>query len=129
MNQSDVVIEQFCLEVAESQHLFTIEDDNGIPTPKNDDNTLSMPFWSTQAQAETFLQTEPGYQNFKLIEVQWLTFVDKWVDGLQKEGVCAGINWQANNQTHVDDKIHDIVDRIHALMKKMIEDQILAESA
>ncbi|WP_143870552.1 DUF2750 domain-containing protein [Catenovulum sediminis] len=84
----------FYREVAASEKLFTILDDKGIPTPAGSDGQCSMPFWSSEEKAHAFIQQNSGYSDFKTYSVEWSAFCEKWFEGLVKDDLLVGLNWQ-----------------------------------
>lgn len=84
----------FYREVAENKMLYTIIDDKGIPTPTNSEGELVMPFWSNQQNALNFIEQSSGFNGFKVFEVDWEIFSEKWIPGIAKDDLMVGLNWQ-----------------------------------
>jgi hypothetical protein len=60
-----------------------------------------MPFWSSRARAVRATRTEV-YQGFEVFEVRWDEFVDRWIDGLTRDGLLVGVNWTGDRLTGYD---------------------------
>ena len=87
--------ELFIEQVAEEGELFGLFDENegwaNCHAHDNKDATAVYLFWSDEAQAKK-LQTEE-WSNYKVISIALNVFFDSWLDGMQKQQVFAGLNW------------------------------------
>ena len=104
----------FYREVAASGQLFTILDDQGIPTPKGAEDEQVMPFWSSESKATDFILQNEGYRGFKALSVEWDLFTEKWVPGIAKDDLLVGLNWQQADS-------ENCVTEIELLLKGVIE--------
>ena len=92
----------FYREVVERGAVWTIRDKDGFPAPLNADGARAQPFWSSRARVERVISTIEAYQGFDPVEIQLDTFVAKWVPGLTKDGILAGINWTGDRAIGYD---------------------------
>jgi Protein of unknown function (DUF2750) len=92
----------FYREVAERGVVWTVRDKNGFPAPLNSDGARAQPFWSSRARVERIISTVQAYRGFVPVEIELVTFVAKWVPGLTKDGILAGINWTGERATGYD---------------------------
>lgn len=87
--------ELFIEQVAAEGELFGLFDENegwaNCHAHDNKDATAVYLFWSDEAQAKK-LQTEE-WSNYKVISIALNVFFDSWLDGMQKQQVFAGLNW------------------------------------
>ena len=51
-----------------------------------------MPFWSSRARAERALKTD-AYRGFEIVELLATEFGEKWLTGLERDGLLVGLNW------------------------------------
>lgn len=84
---------RFYEEVASTGVVYTIEDDEGYPAPKNGDGKRVMPFWSSSSRVDVILKTVPAYSGFRLLEMPWSFFRDTLAPDLAKHGMLVGLNW------------------------------------
>ncbi|MCU4675495.1 DUF2750 domain-containing protein [Catenovulum sp. 2E275] len=113
--ESSIQIELgFYREVAAQRQIFTIADEQGIPTPKGAEDEQVMPFWSSEDKALSFINQNSGYQAFKPLAIEWDTFSDKWVAGIANDDLLVGLNWQQADA-------ENCVTEIELLLKGVIE--------
>ena len=85
-------------EIAESEQIFTIQDEQGIPSTENSEGEATMPFWSSAEKAQSFIQQTAGYENFQVLAIEWEVFAEKWVPGLDRDKLLAGLNWEQGGE-------------------------------
>jgi hypothetical protein len=102
MADPEIQAKTFYKQVAASRVVWTIRDDAGIPVPQSDEDHRVMPFWSSRALAELIVKNVPDYHGFYPIEIAWQDFMDKWLPGLIKDGLLAGINWSGSDASGFD---------------------------
>ena len=90
--------ELFVEQVAEEAELFGLFDEtNGwanCHAHDNKDATAVYLFWSDAKLAEK-LKTEER-ADYKVEAIALNVFFDSWLDGMQKQQVFAGVNWDQN---------------------------------
>jgi len=93
---------KFYQEVAKTGFIWTVEDDQGVPAPVNSSGKRAMPFWSSAKRATIIITSVTDYANFRLKKITWTDFSSKWIPGLEKDGLLAGINWSGDNASGYD---------------------------
>ena len=112
MGQSASQAAAFYREVASSGHLWTVEDDQGVPAPKKSDGTRSMPFWSSKSRAEKIIKTVPAYAIFRPLEFTWEEFKNDWAPDLKNRGTLAGVNWSGKGAVGYDLDPDDVISNV-----------------
>src|SRR6478609_8838692 len=83
----------FCREVALSRAVWGIRDAGGFPAPFGADGERAMPFWSSQSRALKLIATAPQFAGFVPVSIDWDTFCERWIPGLERDGLLVGVNW------------------------------------
>jgi len=99
MSQAAAQASAFYREVTRTGAVWTIRDDSGFPAPMNEEGKRAQPFWSSRSRAEKIIGTVSAYKGFTPFEIPWADFVERWVPGLTRDGVLAGINWSGPRAT------------------------------
>ncbi len=118
MSQSAAQASTFYSDVAQHRRVWTLRDSAGFPAPVGDGNKRSMPFWSTLNRVEKIIETVPAYNGFYPVELEWQVFKDRWLVGLEKDGLLVGINWSGSNVTGYDIKPSDVRENIECQLTK-----------
>lgn len=91
-------VEHFVEQVAEQELLFGLFDENmgwaNCHPHDNKDAQAVYLFWSEPALAAK-LQNEE-WADYKVQEISLPVFLESWLDGMQKQQVYAGVNWDEN---------------------------------
>jgi hypothetical protein len=95
-------------EVRARGTVWTIEDEDGIPAPRNADGERSMPFWSTQRRVEKLIASVPAYAGFRPRRLPLEQFRTQWLDGLDRDGLLVGINWSGGRAAGYDVQAQDV---------------------
>lgn len=103
----------FFKEVAESGFVWTIRDGEGFPTSTNQSNEPAMPFWSSETRAQRILDQVPAYRGFTTQRLSVDVFLDRWLQGLERDNVRVGINWSGIGATGFDIAPADVRRRLH----------------
>lgn len=93
MSISAINADAFVSEVLNSAQVWGIKDGNGFPTSTNASGKTAMPFWSAEKRAMSTIDTVPAYSDFTPNPIPLAAFVDRWLPGLQKDGLLCGLNW------------------------------------
>lgn len=109
MSQSAEFENTFCQALVDANTIYTIKDDKGIPTPNNSENIKTMPFWSSEQNAQAFIAKAQGYQGFEPLAVEWSVFVEKWATGLHKDGLCMGLDWVGDSAEGYDVEVAEFI--------------------
>ena len=90
--------EMFVEQVSLQDELFGLYDENlgwaNCHAHDNKDATAVYLFWSEPASAEK-LQNEE-WADYKVQTILLPVFLESWLDGMQKQQVFAGVNWDEN---------------------------------
>ncbi|MDN4502592.1 DUF2750 domain-containing protein [Alteromonadaceae bacterium BrNp21-10] len=102
MSQSVYEAQSFCKEAISNGKVWGIKDATGIPVPEGDGGIKTMPFWSSEANAQAFVSQAKNYVGFEIFEVALTIFVDKWLTGLATDEVLVGLNWSGEHALGAD---------------------------
>lgn len=90
--------EKFVEQVIAQQQLFGLYEETqgwaNCHAHDNKDATAVYLFWSEAASAEK-LQNEE-WANYQVQAISLPVFLESWLDGMQKQQVFAGVNWDEN---------------------------------
>ena len=100
MSQAAAQATAFYREVAATRKLWGIKDEGGVPAPTTPEGR-AMPFWSSRQRAERATKTE-AYAGFTTFELSWEEFADRWLSGLEQDGIRVGVNWTGQRLTVYD---------------------------
>lgn len=76
-----------------------------------------MPFWSLESRARRVIETVADYRGFTPVPIEWSVFVERWVPGLEKDGLLVGINWSGQSATGFDAEPRKVQQNVEALFK------------
>lgn len=102
MAQSASQAHAFYRDVANHRRVWTVKDDDGFPAPLSSSGKRAQPFWSSLSRVQRIIKTVPAYVSFAPIEISWDDFRDKWLPGLEQDGLLIGVNWSGKNATGYD---------------------------
>ena len=92
----DIVLAEFCAEVAENGAVWTVRRGTHIAQFLSDDGEGCVPFWSTRERASQFLAATGEVSNFMALEVPWEIFMRAWVGEIIPANAEIGINWTSS---------------------------------
>lgn len=58
-----------------------------------------MPFWSLKSRAEGTIENVPALKGFQAFEIDLDQFLNRWLSGLEKDGLNVGVNWSGKRAT------------------------------
>jgi len=93
VTQAAVKAQAFYREVAEHRRVWTLRDDGGFSAPLDPDGCRCAPFWSKLSRVEKVIGTVAAYSGFRPGEIPWSEFRDRWLPGLEKDGLLVGVTW------------------------------------
>lgn len=117
MSQAAAQAAEFYREVARSGRVWTLRDDGGYPSPLTP-NGRAMPFWSSRARVERIIATVPAYHGHQPVEIAWTDFRDRWLPGLERDGLLVGIEWSGPRATGFDLPPADVRRNVEAAMDR-----------
>lgn len=99
--------------------MWTIQDEGGIPAPQEaHSDQRVMPFWSKQSRAQRIIDTVPAYAGFRAdLRVELDEWFDRWLPGLERDGLLIGVNWTGKGATGYDISPADILRNLTARMR------------
>jgi hypothetical protein len=101
MSTSAAQAAAFYDEALTHQAVWTIRDSSGFPAPEGSEGR-AMPFWSLESRAEHVLKSIPAYDGFEIVSIPLHEWRSRWLPGLRRDGVRAGLNWSGQNATGYD---------------------------
>jgi hypothetical protein len=111
----------FVRQVAQTRKVWTIRDEGGFPQPAEESGVRSQPFWSSLSRVEKIIKNVPAYSGFRPVELSWEDFRDRWLPGLQCDGVLVGVNWSGKLATGYDMAPEVVRQRIEFEMDQLSE--------
>lgn len=65
-----------------------------------------------KSRAEKIIKTVPAYSKFQSHEISLEDFINRWLTGLEKDGLNVSINWSGKRATGYDLKPNEVLKRI-----------------
>ena len=118
MSQSASQASLFYQDVAKTNKVWSIRDESGIPAPLGVNGKRSMPFWSSKSRIEKIIATIDDYKNFDIFEIDLDDFKNKWLVGLDKDGLLVGVNWSGKRATGYDVEPLQVLQNIEFQLSK-----------
>lgn len=106
--QADTFIE----EIIGNAVVWTIRDAEGFATATNASGEKAMPFWSKETRARAVIDKLSAYHGFRPHKLTLIEFTERWLPGLQRDGLSAGLNWSGEHATGYDISPSDVLARI-----------------
>lgn len=114
MSLSAAHVAAFIAEATSNGSVWAIRDSNGYPAPKGSDGERAMPFWSTRSRAQKIIDTVPSYAGFEPDELELQRWLEKWLPGLEKDGLKIGLNWYGDQATGWHLSSNEVEDRFRS---------------
>ena len=108
----------FYRDVAKNRKVWTIRDAGGYPCPTTSDGKRAQPFWSSVSRVERIIKTVPAYAGFQPEEISWEIFCSKWVPGLTRDNMLAGVNWSGQRAVGYDMEAERLRQCVEAIIEK-----------
>ncbi|MFC5530758.1 DUF2750 domain-containing protein [Cohnella yongneupensis] len=121
MSQSAAQWSAFVYESIKNRIVWTIYDSGGIPCPINFDGKRAMPFWSSINRVEKIINNIDTYKGFKPREINLEDFIEKWLEGLQKDNLLVGVNWTGSRAIGFDLEPEKVKARLNYELSKTTE--------
>ena len=102
----------FINEIIEHQKVFTIENEEGIPTTTNDNGEESMPFWSSELRTEVIIKNVNFYREYHPLEISLEDFISNWLPKLQKDALVLGANLKGDKLIGTDWNPKELLEEI-----------------
>lgn len=82
--------------------VFTVRDAGGFPAPVNGSGQRTQPFWSKRSRAQRIVDTVADYRDFEVVEIDGERWRERWLPGLEADGILVGLNWSGRGATGYD---------------------------
>jgi hypothetical protein len=92
----------FRREVPQEGRVWAIRDAQGFPAPPDAGGGRAMPFWSKPTRVKRVVGQVPGYGGFDVVEIPFAEWLDRWLPGLERDGLLVGVNWAGARATGFD---------------------------
>lgn len=112
---SAAMVEAFFSELTVAGSVWAVRDAEGYPAPVNDDGVRVMPFWSKRSRAEKVVLGVPAFAGFDVVELTVAEWRDRWLPGLQADGLLVGLNWSGPRATGYDLTPAEVAERMSLL--------------
>ncbi|WHY78647.1 DUF2750 domain-containing protein [Neobacillus sp. WH10] len=110
--------DSFFEELEKNQKVWTIENEQGVPTATNMEGQCFLPFWSSKLGAEKIIASVRVYQEYKPIEILLDDFLN-WLTELEDDGLMIGINWRGKQLIGHEMEPSEIIDQIKTCSKAL----------
>jgi hypothetical protein len=61
-----------------------------------------MPFWSSESRALRLIAIAPQFAGFEPVPIGWDVFCERWLPGLERDGLLVGVNWVGKHASGFD---------------------------
>ena len=112
MSTSAAQASAFYTEALRDRTVWGIRDSGGFPAPLNGSGERAMPFWSKESRVRKIVEQVAAYDGFELVEIPIDVFQERWLPGLEKDGVRVGLNWSGKSATGYDLPAEDVAARL-----------------
>jgi hypothetical protein len=92
----------FYEEAREAGAVWTVRDAGGFPAPETSTGARAMPFWSKRSRAERVVVNASAYASFDIVAIPLADFRERWLSGLERDGLLVGVNWSGERATGYD---------------------------
>ncbi|WKL55843.1 DUF2750 domain-containing protein [Asticcacaulis sp. ZE23SCel15] len=114
MSISSINADAFIVQIIKDGRVWGIRDKDGFPASTNMSGETAMPFWSSNRRAQTIIEKVPAYSGFEPEPIELPEFIDRWLPGLEKDGLYCGLNWTGSRATGYDLTPAQVLARITA---------------
>lgn len=114
MSISAAQADAFVSEALEAGKVWGIRDEAGFPTSTNASGEIAMPFWSSESRAKKITDGVSAYRGFEPTPIDLAVFIERWLPGLEKDGLSCGLNWSGELATGYDLKPSEVLARLLA---------------
>jgi len=118
MSQSAKNAKAFYRDVAASNELWTLGDEEGYPAPAEPDGKHTQPFWSSLSRVTTLQRQCESYSEFTPERIEWADFVESWIPELEEHDTLVGVNWSGRTAVGFSLKPAQVVANVDTFRKK-----------
>ena len=101
MSVAGINAADFYREATSGGRVWTIRDAGGFPAPQGD-GARAMSFWSSRERVERVIGSVAAYSTFEPFEIDLAAFMDRWLPGLERDGLKVGVNWSGDRAMGYD---------------------------
>ena len=80
-----------------------------------------MPFWSSLARAERIIRRVHAYHAFRPVELSLDVFIERWLPGLERDGLFVGVNWSGDRALGYDVAPASVRERIEFELSRILK--------
>lgn len=73
-----------------------------------------MPFWSKRSRARGVVDRVEAFRQFDVVMVPLDEWRERWLPGLERDGLRVGLNWSGNRATRYDLEPAAVLERLGA---------------
>ncbi len=114
MSISAAHADAFVSEALAARKVWAIRDEAGFPTSTNPSGEIAMPFWSSESRARKITDNVSAYKGFEPTPIDLVAFIERWLPGLEKDGLRCGLNWSGARATGYDLRPSEVLARLLA---------------
>jgi hypothetical protein len=104
----------FYREVRRHGVVWAISDEQGFPAPLTMSGKRAMPFWSSRTRAQAVIAAAEAYASFSPVSLPIAEWAERWLPGLEKDGLMVGLNWYGKTATGYEFQPHEVLSRLSA---------------
>jgi hypothetical protein len=104
----------FASEALAADAVWAIRDADGFPTSTNASGETAMPFWSSENRARRIIEGVDAYRGFEPVRLELEAFLERWLPGLERDGLVVGLNWSGDRAAGYDMPPKDVRARLSA---------------
>jgi hypothetical protein len=76
------------------------------------DGARTMPFWSSLSRVEKVIRNVEAYSSFSPAQIELRAFLDRWLPGLERDGLKVGLNWSGERAVGYDIEPQEVASRL-----------------
>jgi hypothetical protein len=114
VTQSAAQADAFYTEAIRTAIVWTLRDEHGFPAPRGDGEQRVQPFWSSRSRAERIISAVEAYRAMEPVEIPLAEWRDRWLPGLERDGMLVGLNWSGDRATGFDVTPTDVARALEA---------------
>lgn len=104
----------FYRELIAGELVYGVRDDGGFPAPMTSSGVRAMPFWSKRSRAQRIIDNVEAYSGMTVVEFNLSEWLEKWVPGLERDGLLIGLNWSGQGAVGYDLTPSDLLRNLEA---------------
>ena len=114
MSVAGAQADAFYREVLAGEHVYGVRDNGGFPAPMTSTGVRAMPFWSKRSRAQRIVENVEAYAGMDVVELTVAEWLEKWVPGLERDGLMIGLNWSGQGAVGYDITPSDLLRNLEA---------------